>query len=64
MPTHHILMDKLAEFGASSKLNAELPFLSCSRPKTGLRRSTFLKSHGADLGKRSTADLDVLLAEC
>ena len=66
MPTHHILTDKLAEFGASSKLNAELPFLSCSRPRAGLRRSTshFLKSHGADLGKRSTEDLDVLLAEC
>jgi hypothetical protein len=29
MPTHRILTDKLAEFGASSKLNAELPFLNC-----------------------------------
>jgi NTE family protein len=24
----------------------------------------FLKAHGKDLGRRSTADLDVLLAEC
>ena len=30
------------------------------------RRSAdaFLAAHGDDLGKRSTADLDVLLAEC
>jgi hypothetical protein len=27
MRSHRILTDKLAEFGASSKLNAELPFL-------------------------------------
>jgi hypothetical protein len=35
--THRILTDRLAEFGASSKLNAELPFLQML--KAGRRRS-------------------------
>ena len=64
MPTHRILTDKLAEFGASSKLNAELPFLQLLKAEGRKTTEHFLKSHGADLGKRSTADLDVLLAEC
>jgi NTE family protein len=64
MRTHRILTDKLAEFGASSKLNAEWEFLTML--KTEGRRCTdeFLAAHGHDIGRRSTADLDVLLAEC
>jgi NTE family protein len=64
MRTHRILTDKLAEFDASSKLNAELPFLQLLKAEGRKTTEHFLKSHGADLGKRSTADLDVLLAEC
>ena len=64
MRTHRILTDKLAEFGASSKLNAELPFLRMLKDEGRKTAEDFLKSHGADLGKRSTADIDVLLAEC
>lgn len=64
MPTHHILTDKLAEFGASSKLNAELPFLQLLKAEGRATAEHFLKHHGADLGKRSSADLDILLTEC
>ena len=64
MRTHRILTDRLAEFGASSKLNAELPFLRLLKAEGRTTAEQFLKSHGADLGKRSTADLDILLAEC
>jgi len=64
MRTHRIMTDNLAEFGASSKLNAEWEFLVML--KAGGRKSTadFLTSHGADLGSKSSADLDVLLTEC
>lgn len=64
MRTHRILTDRLAEFGASSKLNAELPFLQLLKAEGRTTAEQFLTSHGADLGKRSTADLDILLAEC
>jgi NTE family protein len=64
MRTHRILTDKLVEFGASSKLNAEGPFLRVLKDEGRKAAENFLQTHGADLGKRSTADLDVLLAEC
>jgi NTE family protein len=64
MRTHRILTDKLAEFGASSKLNAELPFLKMLKDEGRKTAEEFLNCHGADLGKRSTADIDVLVAEC
>lgn len=64
MHTHRILSDKLAEFGASSKLNAERPFLQMLKEEGRKAAEEFLKMHGQDLGRRSTADLDVLLAEC
>jgi NTE family protein len=51
MRMHRIKSDMLAEFGASSKLNAEWAFVSKLRDE-------------GDVGKRSTADFDVLLAEC
>jgi NTE family protein len=64
MRTHRIMTDILAKFGASSKLNAEWEFIAMLRTE-GLRvASEFLDTHGKHLGKRSTADLDVLLAEC
>ena len=63
MLTHRIVTDKLAEFGASSKLNAEGAFLTMLKEEGRLAADAFLRDHGEDLGMRSTADLDVLLAE-
>jgi NTE family protein len=64
MKTHRIKSDLLATFGASSKLNAEWAFVSTLREEGRRAAGEFIDSHGADLGVRSTADLDVLLAEC
>jgi NTE family protein len=64
MRTHRILTDKLADFGASSKLNAEGAFLQMLKDEGRKAAEDFLAAHGEDLGKRSTADLDVLLQEC
>jgi NTE family protein len=64
MRTHRIMTDKLAEYGASSKLNAEWAFLSLLKSEGREATAAFLKEHGAKLGKSSTADLDVLLTEC
>jgi NTE family protein len=64
MRTHRIKSDMLAQFGASSKLNAEFEFITMLRTEGRRAASDFLDAHGDDLGKRSTADLDVLLAEC
>jgi NTE family protein len=64
MRTHRIVTDVLTEFGASSKLNAEWDFVSMLRAIGRQAASEFLKTNSEDLGRRSTADLDVLLAEC
>jgi NTE family protein len=64
MKTHRIKSDMLATFGASSKLNAEWAFVSKLREEGRRAANEFLDMHGADLGMRSTADLDILLAEC
>jgi NTE family protein len=64
MKTHRIKSDMLASFGASSKLNAEWAFISTLREEGRRAAGEFIDQHGADLGERSTADLDVLLAEC
>jgi NTE family protein len=63
MLTHRIVTDRLAEYGASSKLNAEPAFLATLKEEGRRTADAFLHEHGADLGKRSTANLDVLLAE-
>jgi NTE family protein len=64
MHTHRLMTDTLADFGASSKLNAEWGFVSLLKEE-GLRSAdAFLAAHGHDLGQLSTADIDVLLAEC
>jgi NTE family protein len=64
MRTHRIMTDRLAEYGASSKLNAEWEFLSLLKAEGRSSAGDFLSEHGKDLGKRSTADIDILLAEC
>lgn len=64
MRTHRIMSDKLGEFGASSKLNAEWEFVTMLKAEGRRSAGEFLATHGHDIGKRSTADIDVLLAEC
>jgi NTE family protein len=64
MRTHRIMSDALAGFGASSKLNAEWAFVSLLKEEGRRSADAFLAAHGEDLGKHSSADLDVLLAEC
>ncbi len=64
MRTHSIKSDRLAEFGASSKLNAEKKFVALLNEEGRRCADEFLSEHGDDLGRRSTADLDVLLSEC
>jgi NTE family protein len=64
MKTHLIKSDMLTAFGASSKLNAEWAFVSTLRDEGRRAAGEFIDKHGSDLGERSTADLDVLLAEC
>ncbi|MGO4712543.1 patatin-like phospholipase family protein [Bradyrhizobium sp. 2TAF24] len=64
MKTHRIKSDMLATFGASSKLNAEWAFIAKLREEGRRAAGEFIEAHGADLGVRSTADLDILLAEC
>jgi NTE family protein len=64
MRTHRIKSDMLVELGASSKLNAEWEFVSMLRAEGRRAASEFIDTYGDDLGERSTAHLDVLLAEC
>jgi NTE family protein len=64
MRTHRIMSDALADFGASSKLNAEWEFVSLLKEEGRKSADAFLAAHGEDIGKHSTADLDALLAEC
>src|ERR1700757_522560 len=64
MRVHRIVTDMLARFGASSKLNAEWEFVTMLFAEGRRAASEFLKTDGEHLGKRSTADLDVLLTEC
>ena len=63
MRTHRIATDLLTQLGASSKLNAERDFLALLRTEGRRAASQFLHASIADLGKRSTIDLDLLLAE-
>jgi NTE family protein len=64
MRTHRIRSDMLTQLGASLKLNAEWDFVTMLRTEGRRAASEFLDASADDLGKRSTADLDALLAEC
>ncbi|HSI41644.1 MAG TPA: patatin-like phospholipase family protein [Xanthobacteraceae bacterium] len=55
---HNKIMDQL---GYSSKLNAEWEFLTMLRDEGRASAETFLATHGADIGKRSTLDIDRLI---
>ncbi|MGX5736095.1 patatin-like phospholipase family protein [Bosea thiooxidans] len=58
---HRITTPKMVELGASSKLNAEWEFLTMLRQEGRDQTENFLAQHSADLGKRSTYEIDTLL---
>jgi NTE family protein len=64
MRTHRIMSEIMTDLGYSSKLNGERAFLHMLRAEGRRAADAFLKAHVSDLGRRSTANLDVLLAEC
>jgi NTE family protein len=64
MRTHRIMTDMMTDLGYSSKMNAERAFLDMLREEGRRAAGAFLDAHADDLGQRSTADFDVLLAEC
>jgi NTE family protein len=64
MRTHRIMTEMMANLGYSSKMIAEKAFLEMLRDEGRRAASVFLDTHADDLGHRSTADLDALLAEC
>lgn len=61
MRVHRIASSELGAFGASSKLNAEWPFLCLLRDLGRRSAEEFLHAHGRDIGKRSSFDVDALL---
>ena len=64
MRTHRIMTDMMNDLSYSSKLNGERAFLLLLREEGRRAAGAFLAAHANDLGCRTTADLDVLLAEC
>src|SRR5262245_20402087 len=64
MRTHRIMTEMMTELGYSSKLNGERAFLMMLRAEGRRVADQFLATRADDLGRRSTADLDELLAEC
>jgi NTE family protein len=61
MRIHRIASDVMVGLGYSSKLNAEWDFLIMLRDEGRRAAEAFLSTHGDDLGKRSSLDLDTLL---
>jgi NTE family protein len=61
MRIHRIASDTLAELGSSSKLNAEMAFLTMLHDEGRSSAEQFLVTHRADIGVRSTFDLASLL---
>jgi NTE family protein len=61
MRIHLIASKVLSDLGASSKFNAELDFLCMLRDEGRRAAEAFLKTHGKNIGKRSSVDLDILL---
>ena len=63
MRLHRIASDVMLELGYSSKLIAEWSFFCMLRDEGRKAATAFLEAHGADLGVRSTLDIDALLVE-
>ncbi|MBV8189979.1 MAG: patatin-like phospholipase family protein [Alphaproteobacteria bacterium] len=61
MRVHMIRSEMMVELGSSSKLNAEWAFLCLLRDEGRRATDAFLATHGQDLGRRSTLDIDRLL---
>jgi NTE family protein len=61
MRIHRVASAMLTDLGASSKLNAELEFLTMLRDEGRRSAEQFLTAHATDLGARSTFDLDNLI---
>ena len=61
MRIHRIASAMMTELGYSSKLNAEWAFFCMLRDEGRRAAAAFLTSHRADLGRRSSLDLDKLL---
>jgi NTE family protein len=62
MRIHRIASDLMVELGYSSKLNAEWDFLCMLRAEGRSAAEAFQAAHRNDLGRRSSFDLDALLA--
>jgi NTE family protein len=61
MRVHLVASPLMTELGYSSKLNAEWDFLRMLRDEGRRVTDAFLRTHGDNLGRRSTVDLDRLL---
>ncbi len=61
MLIHMVRNPIMSELGYSSKLNAEWAFLTMLRDEGRRAAATFLEDHGADLGHRSSLDIERLL---
>jgi len=61
MRIHRITSDAMVDLGVSSKLNAEWAFLCMLRDEGRRCAEAFIAAHGAEVGNRSTLDLDALL---
>jgi NTE family protein len=61
MRIHRIASDIMIDLGYSSKLLAEWEFFLMLRDEGRKAARAFLDAHGADLGRRSTLDLDEFL---
>jgi NTE family protein len=62
MRIHRIASDRVTEVDSTSKLITEWRFLQGLRDEGRRVAGLFLEQHAADLGKRSTLDLDGMLA--
>jgi NTE family protein len=62
MRLHRIATDRVTELNSSSKLITEWRFLCGLRDEGRRTAGQFLEAHAADLGRRSSMDLDALLA--
>jgi len=61
MRIHRIASDVMIDLGYSSKLLAEWEFFLMLRDEGRRAAQAFLDEHGADLGRRSTLDIDAYL---
>jgi NTE family protein len=61
MRIHRIASPKMTDLGYSSKMNAEWPFLTMLRDEGRKCADAFIEAHGAELGRRSTLDLDAFI---